>query len=207
MPESPRWLVSAGRRTEATSVLQRIRGTSDVRAEMEEMVESATDKDSGGLKASVTAIGLLRDPRIRRALVLGCGLQMLQQLSGINTVMYYSASIFRFARRLSRWGVVAGWWNAYSAVVTSWRLSEARGGQAFDVVLLSESPIYVLFFGLGREKNRDRLSAACQKSRYVHACDLCKLPALDKPHACASSARRLSLDVGRFPFFSPRYLP
>lgn len=64
-------------------------------------MESATDKDSGGLKASVTAIGLLQDPRIRRALVLGCGLQMLQQLSGINTVMYYSASIFRSEQPLA----------------------------------------------------------------------------------------------------------
>lgn len=76
-------------------VLQKIRGSTDVRAEMDEMIASATDH-AGGLKESVTVRGLLDDPRIRRALVLGCGLQMLQQLSGINTVMYYSASIFRW---------------------------------------------------------------------------------------------------------------
>lgn len=76
-------------------MLQRIRGSSDVHGEMEEMVDAATDKNSGGLKASITVRGLLEDPRIRRALVLGCGLQLLQQLSGINTVMYYSATIFR----------------------------------------------------------------------------------------------------------------
>ena len=75
-------------------VLQKIRGSPDVHGEIEQMVESATDH-SGTLKESVTARGLLEDPRIRRALVLGCGLQLLQQLSGINTVMYYSATIFR----------------------------------------------------------------------------------------------------------------
>lgn len=95
LPESPRWLVSAGRRAEAVGVLQRIRGTTEVQGEMEAMVASATDH-AGGLKESVTAMGLLEDPRIRRALVLGCGLQLLQQLSGINTVMYYSATIFRW---------------------------------------------------------------------------------------------------------------
>lgn len=62
---------------------------------MDEMIESATDH-AGGLKESLTLRGLLEDSRIRRALVLGCGLQLLQQLSGINTVMYYSATIFRF---------------------------------------------------------------------------------------------------------------
>ncbi|XP_037079910.1 proton myo-inositol cotransporter-like [Pollicipes pollicipes] len=40
---------------------------------------------------------MLRRPTVRRALLLGCGLQLFQQLTGINTVMYYSASIIQLA--------------------------------------------------------------------------------------------------------------
>lgn len=64
-------------------------------AEVEELVVAATEERTGVLKSKITVAGLLRDRRIRRALVLGCGLQLLQQLCGINTLMYYSATIMR----------------------------------------------------------------------------------------------------------------
>uniref|UniRef100_S4RB41 Major facilitator superfamily (MFS) profile domain-containing protein n=1 Tax=Petromyzon marinus TaxID=7757 RepID=S4RB41_PETMA len=40
---------------------------------------------------------MIKHPPTRRALVVGCGLQMFQQLAGINTVMYYSATILQMA--------------------------------------------------------------------------------------------------------------
>lgn len=57
------------------------------------------------------AIGLLRQafttPHILRALVVGCALQMYQQITGINTIMYYSATIIQMAgvknRRTDIW--------------------------------------------------------------------------------------------------------
>ncbi len=42
-------------------------------------------------------MAMLADPPTRRALVLGCGLMAVQQFSGINTVMYYAASIYEMA--------------------------------------------------------------------------------------------------------------
>lgn len=38
------------------------------------------------------------DPPTRRALQLGCGMMALQQLCGINTVMYYAASIYQMSQ-------------------------------------------------------------------------------------------------------------
>jgi SP family myo-inositol transporter-like MFS transporter 13 len=40
---------------------------------------------------------MLSDPPTRRALFLGCGMMAVQQFSGINTVMYYAASIYEMA--------------------------------------------------------------------------------------------------------------
>lgn len=40
---------------------------------------------------------MLKHAPTRRALFLGCGMMILQQLSGINTVMYYAASIYEMS--------------------------------------------------------------------------------------------------------------
>lgn len=40
---------------------------------------------------------MLAHPPTRRALILGCGLMAIQQFSGINTVMYYAASIYEMS--------------------------------------------------------------------------------------------------------------
>ncbi|RLN52312.1 hypothetical protein BBJ29_009742 [Phytophthora kernoviae] len=93
LPESPRYLVSKGKQEEARTVLMEIRGTQDVETELEHIkaeVQSAKHHDTNIWSD-------MRSPPVIRALTLGCSLQCLQQLCGINTVMYYGATIIQMA--------------------------------------------------------------------------------------------------------------
>ncbi|MEJ2662950.1 MAG: sugar porter family MFS transporter [Spirochaetia bacterium] len=89
MPDSPRWLFGQGRTEKATEVLRHIRGHADVSGEVKEM-RLSIEKQSGSW-AQVFS------PHLRPALIVGIGLAVFQQFTGINTVIYYAPTIFQFA--------------------------------------------------------------------------------------------------------------
>ncbi|KAG9280426.1 proton myo-inositol cotransporter [Astyanax mexicanus] len=97
LPESPRWLIQKGLTQKARRVLSQIRGNQNIDEEYESIKSSIEEeeKDCGGDGPILWR--MLTYPPARRALIVGCGLQMFQQLSGINTVMYYSATILQMS--------------------------------------------------------------------------------------------------------------
>lgn len=89
VPESPRWLMGRSREDEARAVLQRIRESSDVSAELAEIKEDLSLQEGGWRE--------LLNVSLRRPLIIGIGLAIFQQFTGINTVIYYAPTIFQLA--------------------------------------------------------------------------------------------------------------
>src|SRR5256714_8427426 len=91
LPETPRWLIRGGHHEVAHRVLVRIRGLSDVNVEIEEIKASLAQQAESGHWTD-----LLRR-QIRPALIVGLGLAIFQQITGINTVIYYAPRILQTA--------------------------------------------------------------------------------------------------------------
>jgi len=81
LPDSPRWLISKSKVEQARRILQRARTVSDV---------SPEKQGAGGMKG-------LFQPSLKVPMIVGLGLAVFQQITGINTVIYYAPTIFKFA--------------------------------------------------------------------------------------------------------------
>lgn len=104
LPRSPRWLMLKGRKKRAIEVLHRLRSTKEeIEVEVAEIEDNLGEEQAGWSMFKV-------NKNFRKAIYLGIGLQAIQQLTGINVVMYYAPSIFESAGFSSTeqqmWGTV-----------------------------------------------------------------------------------------------------
>lgn len=89
LPDSPRWLMMRGRKEEAREVLLRLRGDPAIVSREAADIEEQLKTPQRGWHL------FLENSNFRRSVGLGVLLQLVQQFTGINVVMYYAPRIFQ----------------------------------------------------------------------------------------------------------------
>jgi len=89
IPNSPRWLAARGSADQARAVLKRIRVPEQVESELAGILRTVAQQKGNWSE--------LLSPLLRPAMIVGFGLAIAQQITGINTVIYYAPTIFKFA--------------------------------------------------------------------------------------------------------------
>jgi sugar porter (SP) family MFS transporter len=83
--ESPHWLVTQDREDEAHEILSKVRAEGDIDAEIAEVRELSQQRKAG--------VKELLNPLVRHAVVVGVALAVFQQITGINTIIYYAPTL------------------------------------------------------------------------------------------------------------------
>jgi MFS transporter, SP family, galactose:H+ symporter len=87
LPETPRWLAARGRFAEAETILSQIEAPREVERDLQEL-----RRVTGAGKVKLRD---LLQRRFSKPLMIGIGLAVFQQVTGVNTIVYYAPTIFQ----------------------------------------------------------------------------------------------------------------
>ena len=143
VPESPRWLTKQGCYDKALETLARVGGPEHARTEMLQIKEAIAEEAGSVLE--------LLKPGLRRPLIIAVVLAILQQITGINTVLFYGSIIFKeqvgnhSESAAVGMNVIIGIINFLCTIVALWIIDKAgrkpllmfaSAGMAISLVLL-----------------------------------------------------------------------
>ena len=114
LPESPRWLVSKGRISDALGVLKRIRHTNaHAIAELNDIQDTIAQQSS---QKPVT-FKELNTPWVRRIIFIGIGIACFTQLTGVNSIMYYGSQVLKESGFSMQAAIIANTLNGLASVI------------------------------------------------------------------------------------------
>jgi SP family xylose:H+ symportor-like MFS transporter len=90
IPESPRWSVMVGRDSQALAMLTKVSNAAHAQSVLQEIKDSLQqDQQKSQQKLN------FGDVRVRFILFVGCMIAMLQQVTGVNVMMYYAPMVLK----------------------------------------------------------------------------------------------------------------
>ncbi|MBX2860207.1 MAG: sugar porter family MFS transporter [Vampirovibrio sp.] len=145
VPESPRWLLQKGQRDTALETLTKVGGAAHAQAEAKEIDASLNEENEN--KGSILQ---LFEPGFRVALLIGVVLAVLQQVTGINAIMYYAPRIFESMGNGTDTAMMSTVWvgtvNLLFTFVALWLIDKV-GRKA--LLLWGASGMAICLFGVG----------------------------------------------------------
>ena len=141
LPESPRWLIKAGRTDEAKKILLKIGNTAFAEQTKNDISHSLTDPDN------ISAFDIF-GKAVRPAVIIGIGLAVFQQFCGINVVFNYTSTIFESVgaslnRQLLE-TVSIGFVNLVFTLIAMWQVDKLGRRPLMLVGSLGLSVIYIV---------------------------------------------------------------
>jgi len=140
LPESPRWLIKAGKGAKASSVLKKI-GDEGFSRKSYSDIEASLDGHSGEASS-------IFQKSVRPAILIGIGLAVFQQFCGINVVFNYTSTIFEsVGSNLNRQlfeTISIGIVNLVFTVVAMWQVDKLGRRPLMLIGSLGLSVVYII---------------------------------------------------------------